>query len=103
MMAVEKMESQVERFHVIDDAAVIVRNKSVFRQVKVFRRGDDLYASHGSGFIRLYKGGGTGLTTVSWDDIDLPIDGFDKSNLMADAHGKLSLAKAMKLIEAKTA
>lgn len=62
----------MERFHVIDDAAAIIRTKGVFRQVKVYRRGEALYAGHGSGFIKLSAGGGTSTPNVSWLDIDLP-------------------------------
>lgn len=60
----------MERFHILDDAAVILRSKGVFRQAKVFRRGGELYASHGSGFIKLYASGGTSHPNVSWDAMD---------------------------------
>lgn len=60
----------MERFHIIDDAAVILRSKGVFRQAKVFRRGSELFAGHAGGFISLRAGGGTSLPTVSWVDIE---------------------------------
>jgi len=53
-------------FHEIPDAQVILRSKGVFKQAKLFRRGEDVYAAWGSGFIRLLKHGGTTVPTVSW-------------------------------------
>lgn len=49
-------------FHVIDDAAAILRGKSgVWRQAKVYRFGleDHLFAGYGTGFVRLYADHGT--------------------------------------------
>lgn len=61
----------MNRFHVITDAAVIIRSKNgVYRQAKVYRRGEDLYAGYGSGFVRLMSNSGTSMPNVSWDEID---------------------------------
>lgn len=68
----------MERFHVIDEAVVIVKSKGVYRQVKAYRRGIGLYAGHGSGFIRLYKDGGTSLPSVTWESHDGPETTFDR-------------------------
>ena len=47
-------------FHVIDDATAILRGKSgVWRQAKVYRLGDHLFAGYGAGFVRLYADHGT--------------------------------------------
>lgn len=62
----------MDRFHVIDDAAAIIRAKGVYRQVKVYRRGDALFAAYGTGFIKLSSSGGTSHPNISWLDIDLP-------------------------------
>lgn len=62
----------MNRFHIIDDAAVILRTKGVFRQAKVFRWGEELFAQHGPGFIKLYPRGGTSHPQVSWLDMELP-------------------------------
>lgn len=59
-----------QRFHVIDDAVCIIRNRGVYRQVKVFRRGDFLYAGYGAGFVALYGNSGTSHPHISWDEID---------------------------------
>lgn len=58
------------RFQMIEDGAAIVHKGGVWRQVKIFHRGGDLYAAHGAGFVRLYRGGGSSLANVTWKEID---------------------------------
>lgn len=58
-------------FHEIPEAQIVTRSKGVYKQVKLYRRGGDLYAGHGSGFVRLLAGGGTSAPNVSWQDPDL--------------------------------
>ena len=60
----------MERFHIIDDGAAILRSKGVYRQVKVYRRGKDIYAGYGNGFIKLGIGSATTLPNVSYDGIE---------------------------------
>jgi len=60
----------MNRFHIIDDATVILRNRGVYRQAKVYRRGADVYAGWGAGFIRLLAYSATTAPNVSWDDIE---------------------------------
>ena len=57
-------------FHIIDDAQVILRSKGVFRQAPMYRRSEELFAKHGSGFIRLMSRGATSAPNVSWIDMD---------------------------------
>jgi len=54
----------------IPHAAVWLRKSGVYRQAKLFARGDTLFADQGSGFIRLHAGGATSLPASSWLDID---------------------------------
>ena len=65
-------------FHVIEDAFVIVRRRGVFRQAKVFARGDKIYAGYGSGFVRLFASGTSSLPDLLWEDLtehdDIRID-----------------------------
>lgn len=61
----------IERFHVIEDAAAILVSKGVYRQAKVFRRGDRLYAGYGSGFIGLYRQG-TSVPAITCEGVDAP-------------------------------
>ena len=56
-------------FHEIPEGVVILRSKGVYRQAKVFRRGERVYAAWGSGFVRLCGGGGTSVPTVTFDDL----------------------------------
>lgn len=88
----------MDRFHIIDEAAVILRTKGVWKQAKVYIRGKAIYAAAGTGFVRLYKGGGTSVPNLSWDDIDL--NGVGADSLTPDAHGKLSFNGPLKQIEA---
>jgi hypothetical protein len=60
----------LERFHVIDEGAVILRIKGVYRQAKVYHRGADVFAGWGVGFIKLGPRGGTTHPNVSWDGIE---------------------------------
>lgn len=62
----------MHRFHEIPDAAVILASKGVFRQAKVFVRNKEIFAAHGSGFIRLYDRPlkGTSVSHIRWEDID---------------------------------
>lgn len=57
-------------FHEIPDAQVILRSKGVYRQAKLFRRGEDVFAAWGSGFIRLLSAGGTTVPTVHYLGLD---------------------------------
>lgn len=75
----------MDRFHLIDGAAAILQSKGVYRQAKVYQRGGALYASHGAGFIRLYKNG-TSLANVICNDVEVP--GW---HISYDAHGRLSV------------
>lgn len=77
----------MERFHVIDDGAVIIRRKGVYRQVKLYRRSEGLYAGVGLGFIRLYQDHGTGVPDISWDDIEVPSLGVQP--VQTDGLGRL--------------
>lgn len=47
-------------FTLLQDNFVITHSKGVFHQKKVYRRGDALYISQGSGFLRLTRHGCTG-------------------------------------------
>lgn len=58
------------RFHKVEDAAVITLCRGIYRQCALYRRGNDLYALHGGGFLRLCAKGGTSVPHVSWKDID---------------------------------
>lgn len=79
----------MQRFHVIQDAAAIIVRKSVFKQVAVYRRGDGIYIAAGGGYVRIYKGGNTGLPDVRWEEIDVP--GKTDADMVADSFGKVSI------------
>lgn len=56
-----------ELFHVIEDVQIVLRRKGVYKQVKVYRRGNHCYAGIGSGFIKLMASGGTSDPNTLWE------------------------------------
>lgn len=65
------MSEQTALFHVIEDSFVIlVGKRGVYRQVKLYRRGGDLYAGASGGFVRLMAGGGTSAPDTRWDGME---------------------------------
>lgn len=62
----------MDLFHVVEDAFVIVRLRSgVFKQCKVYRRGDQLYAGTAGGFVQLRRNSGTSVPSISWVDAEV--------------------------------
>lgn len=64
-------------FHTIDDSFVILRSNGVFKQTTCYSRNGEVYAKHGSGFIKLLKhktgsGHATTAPNISWEEIELP-------------------------------
>lgn len=59
----------MQLFHEIPEGVVILRSRGVFRQAKVYRRAEFIYAQFGSGFIRLLSAAGTSVPNVSWLDL----------------------------------
>lgn len=63
----------MDLFHVIEDGAAILRLKrGVFRQAKIYRRGADVFAAVGGGFVRLLAHGGTTNTDVTCLEVEGP-------------------------------
>lgn len=61
----------MDRFHEIADGAAILVNKlGVYRQVKLFQRGNELYAGSGGGFIRLMANGNTSTPHTRYVGLD---------------------------------
>lgn len=60
----------MNRFHLIDAAAVILRHKGVYRQAELYRRGRELFAGHRGGFVQLMSRETTSVPDVSWHDLD---------------------------------
>lgn len=75
----------MNRFHKLEDAAAILRIKGLYKQVPVYSRGNELYAGHGGGFIRLYEKG-TSIPTVSLEELDVGEPGY-----VVGDHGRLFL------------
>jgi hypothetical protein len=60
----------MDLFHVIDDGVVLLRSKGVYRQAKVYRRGKDVFAGVGTGFVKLHGAAGTSRPDISWLELD---------------------------------
>lgn len=60
----------MQLFELVADTSIILRSNGVYRQAKVYRRGENLYAGHGSGFVRLLKMPGTSNPNILWDETD---------------------------------
>lgn len=84
------LHMEAERFHEIPEAAAILLNRhGVYRQAKVFRRGKEVYAGVGAGFLRLFANGGTSTPYTRYLALDLPNVEMTEDNL-----GRLLLAEA---------
>lgn len=59
-------------FHQIDDAVAHLLSRGVYREAKCYRRGEQIFAKWGGGFIRLLGQGGTTLSSVSWQEVEGP-------------------------------
>ncbi len=57
-------------FQEVQDGLVITLQKGIYRQSPLFQRDGYVFAKIGSGFVRLFKGGGTSVPTISWKDYD---------------------------------
>ena len=63
----------MDLFHIVDEGAAIIRLRGRrYRQVKVYRRGKDVYAAIGSDFVRLLAHGGTTDPHVGWLGVEGP-------------------------------
>lgn len=51
----------MDLFHILEEAHVILFRSGVYRQAKVYHRGEDLYANYGGGFVKLHGSGGTSV------------------------------------------
>jgi hypothetical protein len=56
----------MDLFHIIEDGYAILRSQGVFRQAKLYRRGTQVFAAFGTGYIQLMSYGGTSRPNVSW-------------------------------------
>ena len=59
-------------FHIIEDAQIVLRSRGVFRQEKLFRRGQPPLRKVGAGFIRIGAGDATSCPHVSYETMKLP-------------------------------
>jgi len=68
----------MQPFAKIEHGLVITFNKGIYRQVALYERNGNLFAQHGSGFVKLYPEGRTGIPSMAWKDIDSDVFKFVK-------------------------
>lgn len=56
----------MDRFSIVEDAAVILLVKGVYRQVDVYSRGGQFYAKVGAGYVRLLRHATTSVPSIRW-------------------------------------
>jgi len=56
-------------FHLIPDVQVVLRNRGVYRQAKLYHRRRAVYAGWGSGFIKLLPSGNTSVPNACYDKL----------------------------------
>jgi hypothetical protein len=62
------------KFHIVDDATVVLREKGVYRQAAVYRLSTRVFAEYRKGqFIALLANEGTSAPNVSWTELDTPL------------------------------
>lgn len=61
-------------FSVIDDSVLVLKKNGLFKQTKMYRctANQRLYAGYSGGFIGLYSKGGTTISSVTWEQMELP-------------------------------
>lgn len=62
----------MDLFHEIAEGVAVLRTRGVYRQSKIYRRGDDVFAAQGSGYVRLLSHGGTTVPNTTWLDVEGP-------------------------------
>lgn len=62
----------MELFHEIAEGVAVLRTKGVYKQAKIYRRGNDVFAAQGSGFVRLLSHGGTTVPSTTWLEVEGP-------------------------------
>jgi hypothetical protein len=62
----------MDLFTAIKDAHVILRSRGIYRQAKVYARGERLFAGYAGGFIRLGSGDMTSVSNVKYEALQMP-------------------------------
>lgn len=72
----------MDLFHVIEDGHAILRRRGVFKQAKIFSKGDHVYAelSRGS-YVRLLSNGQTSVPDVSCLGVEGPGVGLTRTGV----------------------
>lgn len=57
-------------FKHLEGDIITLRQKGLFKPADLYARGKELFARHGSGFVRLYENGSTSVAGLLWDGLE---------------------------------
>lgn len=63
------MSEKKDFFHIIEDSVCLLYTGGVYRQAKVYRRRNNVYAAYGGGFVLLCGHNGTSHPRVLWKEL----------------------------------
>jgi len=67
--------SRAELFHVIEGMQCVLYVSGTYKQADLYHRASEVYAKHGSGYVRLEARGGTSAPKIRWIDCDVGGEG----------------------------
>jgi hypothetical protein len=81
---------EFDMFHLIADSTVVLKSRGVYKQSQCYSHKGQIFAKHGSGFIKLFKhNNGTSTPNVSWDEVQLPYEiEFGTTGVMVEQQAK---------------
>lgn len=56
-------------FHIIPEAYAVTKLNGIYRQVQVYQHAGRVFVKHGSGFVYLFRDGGTSVPKLHVDEI----------------------------------
>lgn len=68
-------------FQQIEHQQAVVVSNGTYQQVDLYARGSQLFAKHGSGYVRLYADGSTSKPKLRLDTLTIPAHMMRKSEL----------------------
>lgn len=83
-------QTSCERFTQLDenDAVAVISTNGVYKQAKVYIRGEELYAAASGGYVQLYYGGRTSRPKLRWVGLEVV-----NREIEADRTGRLRIAR----------
>ena len=82
-------------FSLVENGQAIIADRGVYQQVDLYKRGDQLFAAYGKGFIRLLASFYTTKSNVKWSAIEgvRYEEKYDGPKEIGPVAGQLRIAK----------